>query len=223
MSKPIVVFDLDGTLAQTASDLLDSLNFCLKENGYKTANLNDLHQFLGQGGRVMIKRALNDQNVEDALLDRMVAQFLKHYKAHIPGKTSYFPGVAQALLRLTQAGFLTAICTNKFEDAAKRIIAAIDPNNNYSAICGGDSFAWRKPDGRHILATIALAQGDARQAIMVGDSQADINAAKSANIPVIAVDFGYTDVPVAQLSPDYIISHFDDLTPELVGQLLNKQ
>lgn len=222
MSKPIVVFDLDGTLAQTAIDLLDSLNFVLQEKGYKTASLTDLHQFLGQGGRVMIERALNDQNVafNDAMLDDMVAIFLKFYKAHIPGKTCYFPGAQAAVAQLEQAGFLTAICTNKFEEAAKRIIAAIDPKNSYAAICGGDSFPWRKPDGRHILSTIESAGGDPKRAIMIGDSAADIKAAKSAGIPVIAVDFGYTDIPVSQLSPNHIISHFDELTPELINSFL---
>ncbi|WP_182419363.1 HAD-IA family hydrolase [Bartonella sp. HY038] len=225
MAKPIIIFDLDGTLAQTAIDLLDSLNFCLQEKGYKTADLDDLHQFLGQGGRVMIQRALSEQNIafDDAMLDEMVAIFLKHYKAHIPGKTTYFPGAREAVKRFEDAGFLTAICTNKFEEAAKRIINAIDPQNHYSAICGGDSFAWRKPDGRHILSTIEAAAGDPKHAVMIGDSAADINAAKSAGIPVIAVDFGYTNVPVSQLAPNHIISHFDKLIPELVNSILASQ
>lgn len=218
MSKqPIVVFDLDGTLVDSAPDLLDSLNACLDKSGIETVSSGNLRKLIGQGGRVMIERALaaRDISPEPQYVDRLVDIFLQHYSQNIPGKTRYFSGVASALDALQQAGCLLAVCTNKYEHLARLLLHAIDSPDRYAAICGGDTFAWRKPDPRHILSTIKKAGGDAARAVIVGDSAADIHAAKAAGIPVIAVDFGYTDIPVEQLEPTAVISSFFQLTESL--------
>lgn len=223
--KPIVVFDLDGTLVDSAPDLLDSLNYCLDAEGLGAVAPADLHQLIGQGGRIMIERALTSQNVtpEPQHVDRLIDVFLQHYSENIPGKTRYFNGVAAALDALQQAGYLLAVCTNKYERLAKPLLNALDRPDRYATICGGDTFAWRKPDPRHILSTVEKAGGNAAQAVMVGDSDADINAAKAANIPVIAADFGYTDIPVEQLGANKIIASYTELTPELVNGLSIKK
>jgi len=210
---PIIVFDLDGTLVHSAPDLLDSLNHSLTMGGYQPVTLPDLNRFVGQGGQVLIERALVKQNVDVATapVAFLLKSFLDHYSANIPGKTRYFDGVDTILDKLQEQGFLLSVCTNKTQRLARELLDELEPKRRFSAICGGDSFAWRKPDGRHILSTIQEAGGDPARAIIVGDSAADIEAAKSAHIPVIAVDFGYTDVPVVHLDPDAVISHFSAL------------
>jgi len=202
-SSPIIVFDLDGTLVHSAPDLLDSLNHSLTLGGYQPVTLSDLNRFVGQGGQILVERALTKQNIDitTAPVAFLLKSFLDHYSANIPGKTRYFDGVDEALDILTEQGFLLSVCTNKTERLAKELLDEIEQKRRFSAICGGDSFAWRKPDGRYILSTIEEAGGNPTRAIMVGDSAADIDAAKSAGIPVIAVDFGYTDIPVTHLNP----------------------
>lgn len=226
MSKqPIVVFDLDGTLMETGYDMLESLNYVLGAQGFQTMQTADLHKLVGQGGRVTIDRALKLQNITLPAdeIEPLFDMYIRHYAENIPGQSRYFDHVEPALDALQQAGFLLAVCTNKQEELAKPLLNAIDKAERYAAICGCDTFPWRKPDPRHILDTIAAAGGDAARAVMVGDSAADIHAAKAANMPVIAVDFGYTDIPVRELDPTTIISSYTELTPQMVEGLLARK
>jgi phosphoglycolate phosphatase len=222
MNRPIVVFDLDGTLVDTAPDLLDSLNHSLLAGGAAMTDTKGFHQFVGHGGRVMIERAYAAQKrmLEQAEHDRLFDLFLDHYGQNIPGQSQPYPGVTSALARLAPAGYLLAVCTNKTEAFSKRLLEGLGLAGQFSAICGSDTFAFRKPDPRHLVETIALAGGDAGRAIMVGDSQTDIDTAKAAGIPVVAVDFGYTDRHVREFGPSRIISHFDELTVEMCEDLI---
>jgi phosphoglycolate phosphatase len=220
--KPIIVFDLDGTLVDTAPDLLDSLNHSLAAGGAQLTDTKGFHQFVGHGGRVMIERAYAAQKrmLDTAEHDRLFALFLEHYGKNIPGQSKPYPGVPEALSRLTAAGYLLAVCTNKTEEFSKRLLQGVGIANRFAAICGADTFAFRKPDPRHLLETIRLAGGDARNAVMVGDSQTDIDTAKAAGVPVVAVDFGYTDRHVREFGPSRIISHFDELTVAMCEDLM---
>lgn len=222
MSKPIIVFDLDGTLVDTAPDLLDSLNHTLGVGGMPHTDLGGFHQFVGHGARVMIERAYTAQRMALAgdEHDRLFSVFLDHYGANIPGKSQPYPGVLDALDRLAAAGYLLAICTNKTEAFSRKLIESLGLASRFAAICGSDTFAFRKPDPRHLTETIALAGGDPERALMVGDSRTDIDTAKAAGIPVVAVDFGYTDRHVREFEPSRIISHFDELTPGLASALI---
>jgi len=210
LGQPIVVFDLDGTLAHTAPDLLDSLNYALKQFGYCSVQDNCVEILVGQGAKAMIERALIAQNIQptDTIIDNLLPVFLNFYHDTMPGKTRYFDGVDAVLDDLLAQGFLIAVCTNKSQASASRLLSFLEPKPRFSALCGGDKFEWRKPDPRHITATIAQAGGDVRRAIMVGDSFADIEAAKRVPIPVIGVDFGYSDVPIGELGADYVASDF---------------
>jgi len=212
-TMPIVVFDLDGTLAHTAPDLLDSLNHALKLAGYAPVTADDMSVLVGQGGRQMIARALALQEIQptQSLLDSLLPAFFDHYSQTMPGKTQYFPGVDAVLDDLKARGFILAVCTNKTQAMAERLLTFLEPKRRFSALCGGDLFAWRKPDPRHITATIAKAGGNVHRAVMVGDSFADIEAAKQVPIPVIGVDFGYSDVPVGELGADYVVSDFPSI------------
>ncbi len=222
MPRPIVVFDLDGTLVDTAPDLLSSLNHCLECAGLKTAEAAELRRFVGMGGRVMLERAFASQQqiLTPERLDELQAVFLDHYGGNMPGQSRPYPGVVAALDRLEAAGFVAAVCTNKYERLSTALIGALDLTPRFAAICGADTFAFRKPDPRHLLETIRMAGGDPARAVMVGDSRTDIDTAKAAGIPVVAVDFGYTDRHVREFAPSRIISHFDELTVEMTGELL---
>lgn len=222
MSRPIIVFDLDGTLIDTAPDLLDSLNHCLNFAGLSPAAPAELRRFVGMGGRVMIERAFAAQNrpLQQAHLDELLTLFLEHYSTNIPGSSQPFPGVIAALDRLEEAGYTLAICTNKYEQLSTSLIGALGLDQRFAANCGADTFDFRKPDPRHLTETIRIAGGDPQRAIMVGDSRTDIDTAKAAGIPVIAVDFGYTDRPVHEFSPSRIISHYDELTLAMADELI---
>lgn len=222
MTKPIVVFDLDGTLIDTAPDLLTSLNHCLSLSGLDAVEPVELRRYVGMGGRVMIERAFaaSNRRLTDAHLDELQAAFIDHYGANMPGASQPYPGVVEALRRFEAAGYLAAVCTNKYETLANTLIDALELAPSFAAICGADTFDFRKPDPRHLLSTIEQAGGDRRRALMVGDSRADIDAAKGAGIPVVAVDFGYTDRHVREFSPSRIISHFDELTVDMAERLI---
>jgi phosphoglycolate phosphatase len=222
MTPPTIVFDLDGTLVDTAPDLLDSLNHCLATAGLEPVEPAELRQHVGLGGRVMIQRAFATRKrlLEEDMLDRLLGTFLEHYTAGIPGRSTPFPGVIEALDRFEAAGYAFAICTNKMESLSTQLIGALRLAPRFKAICGADTFQFRKPDPRHLLQTIDRAGGDPARAIMVGDSRTDIDTAKAAGIPVVAVDFGYTDRHVREFSPSRIISHFDELTPDLADELI---
>lgn len=221
--KPIIVFDLDGTLVDTAPDLLDSLNHCLAISGLKTADRESLRRFVGQGGRVMIERAFAAQKkqADEAQLDNLVEEFREHYADHMPGHSTFFPGVLETMDRFSASGYELAVCTNKFEALSVKLLTSMGEAERFAAICGADTFAYRKPDPRHLTETIVRAGGNRERAIMVGDSRTDIDTAKAAGIPVVAVDFGYTDLPVQHYDPSRVISHFDEFTLEMAEQLID--
>lgn len=222
MSQPIIIFDLDGTLVDTAPDLLDSLNHCLDAAGMTKVDPVALRRYVGHGGRVMIERAFEAQQklLSPEQLDWLLELFIEHYGANMPGHSALYEGAAQAMDDLAKAGYLLAVCTNKFEGLAVSLLSSLEQTSRFSAISGGDTFAFRKPDPRHLLETIRLAGGDPERAVMVGDSRTDIETAKAAGIPVIAVDFGYSDMPVATYDPSRIISHYRELKVELAGDLI---
>lgn len=222
--RPTIVFDLDGTLVDTASDLIESLNYCLAKAGFSKANPSDFRQFVGFGGRAMISRACQAQNIslDESSLDELMADFLGHYSAGIPGRSRPYPGAEAAISRFAANGFTTAICTNKYESLSFSLISGLGLSQQFSAICGADTFGFRKPDPRHLTETVKMAGGDPARALMVGDSRTDIDTAKAAGLPVVAVDWGYTDRHVAEFEPDLVISHFDELETGLAERLIEK-
>jgi phosphoglycolate phosphatase len=222
LNAPLVIFDLDGTLVDTAPDLIDSLNHTIAVADLEPVTFADLTHLVGQGARVMIRRAFELRKVElsDSETETLLERFMEHYRDNMPGQSQPFPGVVDCLDRLSAAGMRLAICTNKLEDMALPLIEKLGLTDRFAAITGGDTFPLRKPDASHIYGTIERAGGNKTRSIMIGDSINDILAARNAEIPSVAVDFGYSDVPVETLSPSRVISHFDQLTVDLVEELL---
>ncbi|MDJ1159827.1 phosphoglycolate phosphatase [Chelatococcus sp. SYSU_G07232] len=210
---PIAVFDLDGTLADTAPDLIGTLNIILAREGLPALPLAQARDLIGAGARALIERglAVNGRTIAPDHLDALYADFLAIYADRIAEETRLFPGVTAALARLTAAGWQLAVCTNKVASHSVQLLAALGIADRFAAICGRDSFPYCKPDPRHLTATIAQAGGDPARAVMIGDSRTDIDTARAAGIPVIAVPFGYTDTAVTALGPDRVIEHFDEL------------
>jgi phosphoglycolate phosphatase len=220
MTAPTIVFDLDGTLVDTAPDLIATLNALFAREGLPSPGL-DLRNMIGGGARRLIERALAQGSVKisDHELERLYADYIEHYAAHIADRSRPFPGLEPALDVLAAAGCRLAVCTNKLEFLAVRLLEALGLAGRFTAICGQDTFGLQKPNPEVLRRTVARAGGRMERALMVGDSDIDIHMAREAAIPVVAVDFGYTETPVSLLGPDRIISRFDDL-PAAVSELL---
>ena len=215
MSRPIVVFDLDGTLVDTAPDLVDTLNVILTRERIPPIGYEAARMLIGGGVRPMLERALAEQgrSVPAPEIDDLFKTFLDHYAAHIADRSRPFPGVEIALDVLAQRGFVLAVCTNKLEWLSLRLLDELGLTARFAAICGQDTFGVKKPDPDVLRKTVAAAGGDMTRTVMVGDSATDIRLAQAAQVPVIAVDFGYTDTPVAALRPDRVISSYQMLVP----------
>ncbi|MGO9759411.1 MAG: HAD-IA family hydrolase [Roseiarcus sp.] len=208
-----LVFDLDGTLAETAGDLIGTLNVVLAAEGIEPVPESAARSLLGAGARALIERgyARAGREIGQAKLDALFGAFLAHYNAHIADNSWLYPGVEDALDRCAQAGYALAVCTNKLERSSHLLLRALGVADRFRFVCGQDTFGVAKPDPRPLLGTLARIGGDLARSVMIGDSRSDVEAARAAGIPVIAVDFGYSDAPVAQLRPDRVISHFSEL------------
>lgn len=216
-----IVFDLDGTLIDTAPDLIHTLNLILTQEGLPALPYGAARNLIGGGAQVMIQRALTAEGKDatEAEIERLYAAFIAYYSEHIADRSRPFPGLGRALDDIGAAGFKLAVCTNKLEWLSLRLLKALDLTQRFAAICGPDTFGTQKPDPEVFRQTVRRAGGEPDRAIMVGDSKTDIHTARAARVPVIAVDFGYTDVPIASLQPDRIISAFSEL-PAAISDLL---
>lgn len=212
MSPPLIVFDLDGTLLDTAPDLLAALNVVLAEEGLAPLERTAVRYNFGHGARALIVEGLrlHGRPVAEERIEAMTRRFLDVYAGASAVETRPYPGLHAALDRFAARGFRFAVCTNKRAALAGPLLAALGLSARFDAVVGGDSLPVRKPHPDHVIGTIAAAGGDPRRAVMVGDSDADVAAARGAGVPVVAVSFGYTE-DVAALSPDAVIDHFDHL------------
>jgi len=221
MSRPdIIVFDLDGTLVDTAPDLGGALAHTLRGLGLPAPPLETMRQWISGGGRKIVAGGIEAAGgtVTDDELDEAVTVFLAHYSTHLTDHSSPYPGVRETLQSLQAAGAHMGICTNKTFRYSVQLLAALELDGFFNGIVfGGDSLDVRKPDGRHVLAVIDKLGGSPERAVMVGDSATDVDAARNADIPVIVASFGYSDVPVVDLAADAVIDSFAELIPALAA------
>lgn len=212
-APPVVAFDLDGTLVDTAPDLLDALDLVLSAHRVPPVDRAAARNMIGGGARLLIVRALKSEGVilPDEEVEAMTRRFIAHYADHIADASRPFPGLMEALDRLEGKGVRLAVCTNKLEHLARLLLDALDLTPRFSAITGADTYARSKPDPLPLLSTISAAGGAAARAIMVGDSITDVLTARATGVPVVAVSFGYTETPPHELGADALIHHFDEL------------
>jgi phosphoglycolate phosphatase len=224
ISPGTVVFDLDGTLVDTAPDLISALNHVLEREGLPPVPLHSARNMIGAGARRLIERGLELEGRSVGLDDitRLTGDFIDYYAAHIADASRPFDGLEGALDDLETRGYRLAVCTNKLEWLSKLLLDQLGLSSRFSAICGADTFGVSKPDPAILQQTIARAGGLLSSAIMVGDAGPDIGVARRAGIPVIGVEFGYTDVPIADLKPDRLINHMRDL-PAAVESLISRR
>jgi phosphoglycolate phosphatase len=215
-----VVFDLDGTLADTAPDLMAALNAVLAREDLPPANLPSTRAMIGGGLRALLGRALHARGADpgEDRFEELFVDLRARYRAGIARESRPYPGVAAALEAIAAAGARLAVCTNKPSDLAAALLGELGLACHFAAIIGPDGAPAAKPDPRHLLFAIEQAGGERRRAIMVGDSASDARAARAAGLPLILVDFGYADAPLAELGADVLISHFDQL-PEACAAL----
>jgi phosphoglycolate phosphatase len=213
--RPLVIFDVDGTLVETAEDILAAVNHVTASLGIAPLTMKNHRALVGFGGRRLIREAFRaaDRQLADSELEAIFRKFISYYEANVAHHSRLFEGALESLHLLHKTGHDLAICTNKSTGPCCALLSALQIDHLFCAVVANDTFPWSKPDPRVLQATIKMAKADPARSIMVGDSRTDIDAARAAGIPVIAVNFGYSDVPVGDLEPDWIIPDFDALYP----------
>jgi phosphoglycolate phosphatase len=220
-----IVFDLDGTLVDTAPDLAAATNHALSLAGLAPLTVAELHPFIGHGSRAMIDAGLrvHGASPDGQELTRLHDAFLAYYAANIAVGSRPFEGIPALLEGLLAAGARLAVCTNKLEALSKALLQALGLDARFAVIAGRDTFAVFKPAPGHLTATIERAGGDTRRAVMVGDSEVDFATAIAARVPAIGVTFGYTPRPVRELAAELalaaVIDHYGEFLPALERSL----
>lgn len=212
------IFDLDGTLADTAPDLVNAANRLLAELGLPALEFRETRNAAGMGGRPLIRlgfRRGGRQLPSDGEMDALYARFLVVYDRGIDDSTRLYDGVVETLDGLRADRWLLGVCTNKPVAPAIRLLGRLGIGDYFGSILGGDSLAVRKPDPRHLLATIEAVGGEPRRSVMVGDSAADLGAARSAGLPCVLMRYGYSPEPVDSLGAEAVLDRFAELTARL--------
>ena len=216
-----IIFDLDGTLVDTAPDLVAALNAVLTAEGLQPISPTDLRHLVGHGVRAMFEHAYQRAaaNVPAERMAELTEQFLGYYRANIARDSKPFPRVPETLNELTTAGAGLGVCTNKAQDLTELLLNELSLSRHFPAVIGGGRTPYSKPDPRHVLEVLKELNGQRTRAVFVGDSAIDVQAARAADIPVIAMSYGYTPVPANELGADAVLDDFADL-PETIFRLV---
>lgn len=214
-----ILFDLDGTLVDTAPDLLGALNHVLTGMGLAPVALDAVAEMIGHGARAMIETGLRTQgaSLTAAGMDAAFERFIAYYVAHIAVGSRPFDGAVDALDVLREAGATLAVCTNKRQDLSERLLEALGLADQFDVIFGADRATNRKPHADHVLETIMAACGDPARALFVGDSRTDERAARNAGLPFVFVTFGYEAETSEAIAADVTISQYAQLVSALSG------
>lgn len=216
-----VAFDLDGTLVETAPDLIASLNAVLIAEGFEPLPYTQGRPLIGRGARWLLQSGLaaaGESNPADRA-DALFEQFIDHYRAHIADESRAFPGVVSALETLKSNGAKLVVCTNKRTDLSCDLLEKLDMARLFDGIVGADAVSESKPNAAHLIEAVAAVHGDLARTVMVGDAATDAGCARAAGRPLILVDFGYTETPATEHTPDILLRHFDDLVMAIVRLL----
>ena len=219
-NKPsAILFDLDGTVADTALDLSATLNHLLKLAGREQIDHSLVRNMVGQGAKALIIKGFSHtgEAPDEKEVETLFHQYLSYYMDHIADKTVLFDGVRKLFDQLKAQNIPLAICTNKNIKLTHALLEEMNITHYFDAVTCGDSFEYKKPDPRHLYSTCEIMNADPSHAIMVGDSINDIAAGKAAAMLTVGVSFGYTETPVRELNPDIVIDHFDDFIDAVNG------
>jgi phosphoglycolate phosphatase len=221
--KKTVIFDLDGTLIDTAPDLIRCLSWLMEQEGLPPVNISQAKSLIGAGIKPMIMKALqaNGRGQSHDEIEVVYGKYLVKYEAEIALHSRPYPHITDQLVKLKAQGYQLGVCTNKIERLARILLDELDMTKHFDAITGVDTFDFKKPDARHMLETVRLAGGDEAHSIMIGDSKTDINTAHNAKRPVIAYIHGYTDIPLEELNPTVILDSYERLD-EVIATLLSR-
>lgn len=213
MTVKAVVFDLDGTLVDTAPDLMAATNHVLSMLKRRPITMPEVRAFVGRGAKKLIERgvAATGDAIDEASLTYYHAEFLRHYEGHTADRSEIFPGVVALLKRLADSGIKAGVCTNKPEGLSRLLLDTLDLSRFLGTIVGPDTIGIAKPEAAPYLETVKRLGVAPQHSIMVGDSEIDVLTARAAGVPIVAVTFGYTAKPVAEFNPDYLVSHFDEI------------
>ena len=216
--KLTILFDLDGTLINTAPDLMNAHNHVMKKFGYSTKSLNEIRNLVGKGASVLIGRSLwgsakkEFAKITDEKIKKdMVREFIDYYSKNIAEESKPIKGVIEFLKWAKSENISMGVCTNKQEHLAVDLLKKLKIYHYFEYVSGGNTFQYCKPDPRHLINTLEIMNGDLKKAIMIGDSENDADAAKSAGIPMVLLEDGYTEKNIQQINKDYLIKDFTEL------------
>jgi phosphoglycolate phosphatase len=217
ISGATIVFDLDGTLVDTAPDLLGTVDRMLATIDLAPVPHGLIRPLISFGSKAMLARALeyHGRTLGDEAFHALWRRYLEDYEANIAERSRPFPGLIAALDHLQAVGATLSVCTNKNARASKALLTALGLADRFRVIGGRDTYPVMKPHPDHLLNVLRDSCGDAGRAVMIGDSDVDVATAKAARIPVVGVTFGYTPEPVHTYEPDAVIGHYDELVPAL--------
>lgn len=215
LAGAVIAFDLDGTLVDTAPDLIGTLNLILAEHGHAGLPLGAARVLVGHGARVMLQRgfAAAGETLAPAVLEALFARFIELYRGRIAVASRAFPGAAEALDALAGEGAALVVCTNKPTGLSLALLDELGLTSRFAAVLGPDAAGAMKPDPRHLAAAVDAAGGTIGRCLMVGDSRTDVETARAAGAPVVAVSFGYSDVAPGELAADALIDRYEELPP----------
>ena len=215
LADATIVFDLDGTLVDTAPDIIRALNETMDLEGLPRVKPDTVRNLIGHGARVLLERAsaLHGVTFSSTRLDQLTNEFVAFYAADIARESRPFDGVLEAMDTLSDLGAKLAVCTNKRTALSMQLLDALSMTERFSAIVGADAVAERKPHPDHYRAAVTRAGGVVRRSVMVGDGAADVGAARGAGAPVCIVSFGYSDIGAERLGADVLLHRFSELAP----------
>ena len=213
--KFTILFDLDGTLVDTAPDLMRAHNHVMKKYGYPTKSTEEIRNLVGKGAGALIGRSIWGQakkefhSVEDLKIkEKMSKEFVNYYGKNIISESTLVTGVKEFLIWCKDQNISMAVCTNKQEHLSNDLLKKIGIYDFFEYVAGSDTFDYCKPDPRHLTSVVEILDGDIKKTIMVGDSETDANAAKAAEIPVILLENGYTEKNTTEIYHNHLIKDF---------------
>ena len=203
-----ILFDLDGTLVDTAPDLIEAHNYVMKKFGHNPKQLSDIKSLAGRGAWVMMQRSFKNEITDEKTKKKMVDEFISFYAENINKKSKPIKGIIEFLDWAKSKNISMGVCTNKKEILAVDLLKKIDMYKYFEYVAGADTFEFNKPDPRHLTNVIEIIGGDLKKTIMVGDSEVDANSAQNANLPFVLVKDGYTEKTEKEIKHNELISDF---------------